>query len=140
MESTALETLVLRRVYAVAPEKVWRAWFDADALRSWLGQADFPGWHAEADARVGGAFRWVMQEPGGHVYEAHGQYRELVPNRRLAFTWRWMPGFEALITVELQAVGSGTEMVFTLDAVADPREPDAWRADFKRLGRLLEEK
>jgi uncharacterized protein YndB with AHSA1/START domain len=140
MENVALESLVLRRVFPVSPEKVWRAWFDAEALRDWLGQAESPDWRADMDARVGGGFCWVMREPDGRVYEARGVYRELVPNRRLAFTWTWMEGVQALITVELNAVAGGTELVFTLDPVADPREPDAWRADFKRLGKLLMEK
>ena len=140
MENVALDTLVLKRSFPVAPDKVWRAWFDAEALRDWLGQADSPVWRTDMDVRVGGSFRWVMREPGGRVYEAHGVYRELVPNRRLVFTWSWMEGVEALITVDLSAVAGGTELVFTLDPVADPREPDAWRADFKRLGRLLKEK
>jgi uncharacterized protein YndB with AHSA1/START domain len=140
MNDATLETLVLKRIYAVAPDKVWRAWFDVDALRNWLGQDDSPVWRAEIDARVGGSFRWVMQEPGGKVYEARGVYRELVPNRRLAFTWSWLPGMQALITVDLKTVAGGTELLFTLDSVADPREPDAWRADFKRLGQLLERK
>jgi uncharacterized protein YndB with AHSA1/START domain len=140
MENATLETFELRRVYAVTPDKVWRAWLDADALRVWLGQAEFAGWRAEIDARVGGAFLWVMQGAAGQVYEARGRFRELVQGRRLAFSWKWLPGIEALITVDFHAIEGGTELVFKLEPVADPREPDAWRADFKRLGQLLEEK
>ena len=139
MNDATIETLVLKRVYAVAPDKVWRAWFDADALRIWLGQGESPVWRADMDARVGGSFCWVMQEPGGKTFEARGVYRELVPNRRLAFTWTWVPGVHALITVDIKPVAGGTEMLFTLDSIADPRECDAWRSDFKRLGRLLQQ-
>ncbi len=139
----ALDSLVLKRIYRVAPEQVWGAWIDADALRQWLGQDDSPGWRAELDVRVGGRYRFVLREPGGNYYEARGVYREVVPHRKLAFTWSWRDGAagdEAMITVQFAAVAGGTEQVFTLDPVMDPRERDAWRADFKRLGLFLEEK
>jgi uncharacterized protein YndB with AHSA1/START domain len=136
----APDSLILSRLYPVAPEKVWRAWIEADALRDWLGQGDSPGWAAELDVRVGGRYRFVLREQGGRYYEARGVYREVVPNRRLVFTWSWRDGAagdEAMITVNLAPVTGGTEQVFTLDPVVDPRERDAWRADFKRLGELL---
>ena len=136
------ESLSLTRFYPVAPEKVWRAWIDAESLRDWLGQGDSPGWLAELDVRVGGRYRFVMRHPGGEYYDARGVYREVVPNRVLAFTWSWRSGAaadEALIRVLLNPVAGGTELAFMLDPVVDPRERDAWRADFKRLGQLLKE-
>ena len=55
MERTELhEVLRLERVFAVAPEKVWRAWTDAEALRLWFGQSEAPDWAAELDVRAGG--------------------------------------------------------------------------------------
>lgn len=135
------DSLVLRRVYRVALEKVWGAWIDAGALRTWLGQDDSPDWAADLDVRVGGRYRFVLREPGGRIYEARGVYREVVPNRRLAFTWSWRDGTaqdEAMISVQFAPVAGGTEQVFTLDPVVDPRERDAWRADFKRLAELLQ--
>jgi len=136
------EPFVITRNFSVAPDKVWRAWIDPAAIRIWFGQTDAPGWQAEMDVRVGGRYRLVMQGPDGY-YEARGIYREVVPGRRLVFTWAWQEGadaIEALITVRFTPVDGGTELDFTLDPVADPRERDAWRADFKRLGLLLQEK
>ena len=136
------QSLTLTRFYPVAPEKVWRAWIDADALRMWFGQNDSPGWAAELDLRVGGRYRFVMRHPGGEYYDARGVYREVVAHRRLVFTWSWQKdgaAAEAVITVLLNPVAGGTELVFTLDPVVDPRERDAWRSDFKRLGQLLQE-
>lgn len=136
------EALVLRRFYPVSPDKVWRAWIDADALRVWFGQESATSWQAEIDARVGGRFRFAMEHPDGARYDAHGAYRELEPGRRLAFTWIWRSRAEtdeALITVDFALADGGTEMVFRLDPLVDPRERDAWRADFERLGKLLQE-
>jgi uncharacterized protein YndB with AHSA1/START domain len=143
MEKTIqLERLVLTRSFPVGPEKVWRAWVDGDALRVWFGQTESPRWLAELDVRVGGRYRLVLREPNGAYYAVRGVYRELEPNRKLVFTWEQQDSpfdGEALVTVELRAIEGGTELKFTLDPVLDPRAPDAWRGDFKRLGRLLQQ-
>jgi uncharacterized protein YndB with AHSA1/START domain len=134
------ESLVLTRVYQVAPDKVWRAWVEADALRVWFGQAVSPVWEAELDVRTGGCYRFVMLDREGTRYDVNGVYREVAEPRRLVFTWVQRGGpfeGEALITVELSPVRGGTELRFTLDPVFDPRAQDAWSADFSRLGRFL---
>jgi uncharacterized protein YndB with AHSA1/START domain len=142
MEKTLVQgSLVLVRVFAIAPEKVWRAWTVAVALRIWFGQADSPVWAAELDVRPGGRYRLVLREPNGAHYAVHGVYREVVPHRKLVFTWiqKDTPfDGEALVTVDLRPLGNATELRFTLDPVFDPRAPDAWRSDFKRLGHLLQ--
>jgi uncharacterized protein YndB with AHSA1/START domain len=135
------ESLLLTRFYPVPPEAVWRAWTTPDALRVWFGQAESPVWAAEMDVRAGGSYRLVLRESGGLRYTVHGTYREVTPPRRLVFTWeqRGSPfEGESLITLELCALRGGTELSFALDPVFDPRSPDAWRGDFKRLGRLLQ--
>ena len=138
----ARETLVLKRFFPVAAEKVWRAWIDVDALRVWFGQSGAAAWQAQMDVRVGGRFRFTMQHADGARYDAHGVYREIEPGRRLVFTWSWQSrgnAVEGVITVDFAAVEGGTEMVFRLDPLTDARERDAWRADFRRLGKLLQE-
>jgi uncharacterized protein YndB with AHSA1/START domain len=136
------ETLVLTRFYAVAPEKVWRAWTEPDALRIWFGQAGAANWKAELDVRVGGRYQLVMREPGGAYYTVRGIYREVAPHRRLVFTWEQRDALfegESLVTVGLNPLSNGTELRFELAPVFDPRAPDAWRDDFKRLGRHLQQ-
>jgi uncharacterized protein YndB with AHSA1/START domain len=141
MEKT-LEKLVLTRSFAVAPEKVWRAWIDADAMRVWFGQTEAPAWQAEWEVRAGGRYRLVLRDSSGTDYTVQGVYREVEANRRLVFTWdqRGSPfDGEATVTVDLRPTADGTELTFTLDPVLDPRAPDAWRGDFKRLGRHLQQ-
>jgi uncharacterized protein YndB with AHSA1/START domain len=135
------DSLLLTRFYSVAPEKVWRAWTEPDALRVWFGQADSPVWAAEMDVQTGGRYRLVLREPSGLHYSVQGTFQEVTPPCRLVFTWEQRNSpfeGECLICVELRASGGGTELRFTLDPIFDPRAPDAWRADFKRLGRLLQ--
>lgn len=128
--------LVLKRLYPVAPEKVWRAWTDAQALRQWFGQTDAAGWIGELDVRVGGKLRIVLRDPEGIYHDVRGVYREVAPHRRLVFTWNLHdapPEAESVISVVLNAVPAGTELEFTLDPVFDPRAADGWRGAFKRL-------
>ena len=131
----------LKRVYSVTPEKVWRAWTAGEALRQWWNQGRSPGWVAELDVRVGGRLRFVLRDPEGNYHEVRGVYREVVPNRKLVFTWNLHdapPEAESVVTVVLTAVREGTELEFTLDPVFDPRALDGWRGALKRLGELLE--
>ena len=128
--------LTLKRVYPVAPDKVWRAWTEAAALRQWFGQGDSPGWIGELDVRVGGALRIVLRDPEGIYHDIRGVYREVVPHRRLVFTWNIHdapPEAESVVSVVLDPVPGGTELEFTLDPVFDPRAADGWRGALKRL-------
>ena len=82
--------LVIERRFPVAPERVWRAWTEAKALKRWFGPGGpQPVSAAELDLRVGGRFRIVFGGPDGNEHEAQGVYREIVPNRKLVFTWTW---------------------------------------------------
>jgi len=135
------ESLLLTRFYAVAPEKVWRAWTEPDALRIWFGQADAADWKAQLDVRVGGRYHLVMREPSGAYFSVRGVYREVAPLQRLSFTWEQRDSpfdGDSLVTVEFESLDDGTQIRFELAPVIDPRAPDAWRGDFKRLGRLLQ--
>jgi uncharacterized protein YndB with AHSA1/START domain len=132
--------LTLKRVYPVAPERVWRAWTEAGALRQWFGQGDAPGWIGELDVRVGGALRLVLRDPEGIYHDVRGTYREVVPHRRLVFTWNIHdapPEAESVVSVVLEPVPGGTELEFTLDPVFDPRAADGWRGALKRLEDLV---
>jgi uncharacterized protein YndB with AHSA1/START domain len=153
MERTELcEVLRLNRVYAVAPDKLWQAWTDADALRVWFGQTEAPDWQAELDLRVGGRYRLSLRHPRGFRYRVSGVYREVLPpgftaTGRLVFTWNQegeLAEGESLITVELrprgESEGGGTELRFTQDPLFDPEARDGWRADFKRLGKFFQDR
>jgi len=135
--------LTLKRVYAVSPEKVYRAWTDGAALRQWWHQTDAPGWIAELDVRVGGALRLVLRDPEGKYHDIRGTYREVEANRKLVFTWNLHdapPEAASTVTVLLHEVPEGTELEFTLDPVFDPRAAAGWRRSFKQLGEFLQER
>jgi uncharacterized protein YndB with AHSA1/START domain len=145
MEKTLVhESLVLVRTFTVVPKKVWRAWIKPDALRVWFGQSGAAGWKAELDVRVGGRYHLVMQHPRGSYYDVRGEYREVVPDRRLVFTWEQrgsdLAEGQALVSVDLRPAAGGTELRFMLEPMFDPTARAAWEADFRRLARMLQPK
>ena len=131
MEIKERPFLTLNRHYPVAPEKVYRAWTDPQAIKRWWG----PGGHdpvslAELDVRVGGRFRIVFGGPDGRAHEVQGVYKEVVPSRRLAFTWTWpnsTPERESLVTITLRAAAGGTELDFRHEQLFDETVRDNHR-------------
>lgn len=138
-------SLTLSRTYPVAPEKVWRAWTDAQALTQWWGPGNEPVSLAELDVRVGGRFRIVFGGPDGRAHEVAGVYREVDPSRKLVFTWTWpnsTPERVSLVTITLRAAGRGTELVlqhaeFFDEAVRDGHER-GWTGALDKLERFLQ--
>jgi len=137
--------LNLVRAYPVAPEKVWRAWTDPQAVKKWWGpRPGEPVAVAELDVRVGGRFRIVFGGPKGADHEVQGTYQEVVPNRKLAFTWTWprtTPERESLVTVTFNAVGGGTELDFRHEQFFDEKARDdhkrGWTGLLDKLERFL---
>jgi uncharacterized protein YndB with AHSA1/START domain len=139
-------SLSIQRRYSVAPEKVWRAWTDPQALKQWWG----PGGPeavsvVQLDVRVGGRFRIVFGGPRGDEHEVRGTYTEVVPNRRLAFTWTWprtTPERESLVTIAFKPAGSGTELDFVHARHFDEKVRDGhlrgWSEAFVKLDRFLQ--
>jgi uncharacterized protein YndB with AHSA1/START domain len=141
-------SLTLSRTYPVAPEKVWRAWTDAEALKRWWGPAPGePVSLAELDVRVGGRFRIVFGGADGKANECAGVYREVVPNRKLVFTWCWpnsTPDRISLVTIMLNDLKGKTELVFRHEQFFDENARDGhqrgWTAALEGLSRFLESK
>ena len=138
-------SLTLNRHYPVAPEKVWRAWTDPQALSKWWGPGPGePVSAAELDVRAGGRFRIVFGGPDGKAHECAGVYREVVPNRRLVFTWSWprtTPERISVVTVEFKAAPQGTDLSFTHEQLFDEKVRDdhkrGWTGTLDKLGEFL---
>ena len=80
-------TVRLHRVLRAAPEKVYRAFLDADAMAKWLPPNGFTGNVHQMDAKVGGKYRMSFTNfTTGKSHAFGGEYRELVPNERLRYT------------------------------------------------------
>lgn len=120
-------SLTLRRYYPVAPEKVWRAWTDPQALKAWFGPEEIVSVPlAEVDLRVGGRFRVAMLAADGETHDVSGIYQELVPNRKLVFSWAWRstPERESRVTVRIEPDGNGCELVLLHEQFFDETARD----------------
>ena len=107
-------TVKLHRVLRAPPERVYRAFLDADAMAKWLPPNGFTGKVHEIDARIGGSYRMSFTNfTTGQVHAFGGRYLELVENERLRYSDRFedasLPGeMETIVT--LAAVSCGTEL------------------------------
>ena len=118
------EGVVLRlsRRFAAPRERVFEAWTDPELLGIWwAAQPDWEGGEAEVDLRPGGRYRLAMRDPAsGDVHTVVGEYREVRPPERLAYTWTWdtnvdaMKGSEdTLVEVDFVEADGGTEVHLT---------------------------
>lgn len=125
--------LRMSRRFAASRERVFQAWTDPALLRRWW--AALQGWEggeAEVDLRPGGRYRLSMRDPqAGAEYTVVGEYVDVRPPERLAYTWTWagepaeMRGSEGtLVVVEFHDDGDGTEVVLTHSGFADGRIRD----------------
>jgi uncharacterized protein YndB with AHSA1/START domain len=114
MAEQSANTVKLHRVLATKPEKVYRAFLNAEALAKWLPPYGFTCKVDHLDAKVGGTFRMSFTNfttGNGHAFG--GEYLELVPNERIRYTDRFDdPGLPGVmqVTVQLKAVSVGTEI------------------------------
>lgn len=114
MANSKTNTVTLHRVFATKPEKLYRAFLNADALAKWLPPHGFTCHVEQFDPKVGGTFRMVFTNfTTEKAHSFGGEYLELVPNARIRYTDRFddpnLPGVMQ-VTVRLAPVSVGTEI------------------------------
>ncbi|MCX7312590.1 MAG: SRPBCC family protein [Alphaproteobacteria bacterium] len=125
-------TVRLHRVLATKPEKVYRAFTEADAMAKWLPPNGFTCAVHQFDAKVGGGFKMCT-------------YRELVPGERLRYTDKFddpnLPG-EMQVTVTLKRVLCGTELNVVQEGIPDAIPVEmcylGWQDSLRNLASLVE--
>ena len=139
-------TVRLHRVLRAAPEKVYRAFLEPDALERWIPPYGFTGKVHHLDARVGGTYKMSFRNfTTGNGHSFGGEYLELVPGRRIVHTDRFddpnLPG-EIQVTVVLKKVSVGTEMEIEQTGIPDVIPPEScylgWQESLRNLARLVE--
>jgi len=134
------------RVLRAPPERVYRAFLDADAKAKWLPPNGFTGKIHESNATVGGSYRMSFTNfSTGQSHGWSGTYRELVPNERIRYSDRFddpnLSG-EMAVTVTLAAVSVGTELNIVQEGIPDaiPAEQCylGWQESLVLLGKLVE--
>jgi uncharacterized protein YndB with AHSA1/START domain len=139
-------TIRLHRVFRATPERIYRAFLDADAMVKWLPPNGFTGRVHNMDAKVGGTFKMSFTNfTTGKSHSFGGQYLELVPHERLRYTDNFddpnLPG-EIRVTVTLKKVSCGTEVNIVQEGVPDVIPAEAcylgWQESLILLGKLVE--
>ena len=139
-------TVRLHRVLATTPEKLYRAFLEADAVAKWLPPNGFACTVHHLEARVGGTHKMSFRNfTTGNGHSFGGQYLELVPNERLRYTDKFddpnMPG-EMTVTVTLKKVMVGTELNVVQEGVPDVIPVEAcylgWQELLENLKKLVE--
>jgi len=139
-------TVHLHRVLRAKPEKIYRAFLDAEALARWLPPNGFTCKVDHLDAKVGGTFKMAFRNFGtGNSQSFGGSYLELIPNERIRHTDKFddpgLPG-EMVMTVTLRAVACGTEMHIVQEGIPEAIPPEfcylGWQESLEHLARLVE--
>jgi uncharacterized protein YndB with AHSA1/START domain len=139
-------TVQLHRVLRATPERVYRAFLDADALAKWLPPHGFTGKVHHLDARPGGTYR--MSFTNFTTQKSHsfgGEYLELVPHERIRHTDRFddpnLPG-ELTVTITLRKISCGTELNIVQEGIPAVIQTDAcylgWQESLTLLAKLVE--
>jgi uncharacterized protein YndB with AHSA1/START domain len=139
-------TLRMERTFRAPAQAVFDAWTSEEVMRRWWHVE--PDWDtpvAEVDLRIGGAVRVVMRNPAdGAEYGGGGQYTEIDPPRRLAFTWLWDGTTKRqLIELDFEEAEAGvTTVCFThrdlWDEEAVRSHEEGWSGAFENLRREVE--
>src|SRR5687767_4896991 len=139
-------TVQFHRVLRATPERVYRAFLDADAMAKWLPPNGFTGRVHHADVRVGGTYKMSFTNfSTGKSHSFGGEYLELVPNERIRHTDKFedanLPG-EMTTTITLTKVSVGTELNIVQEGVPSFIPPDAcylgWQESLALLKNLVE--
>jgi uncharacterized protein YndB with AHSA1/START domain len=95
-----MQTLRITERLASPLARVYSAWTDVACVQRWFAPGDMRVPEASVDVRPGGRYRIVMEQTDGQRHIVTGEYRDVVHNERLAFTWQW-EGSDAVTMVEV---------------------------------------
>ena len=139
-------TVRLHRVLTTKPEKIYRAFLEADAMAKWLPPNGFACTVHHLDPKVGGTFKATFRNfTNGQSHSFGAEYLELVPHERLRYTDKFddpnLPG-TLTVTVTLKKVMVGTEMNVVQEGIPDAIPVEAcylgWQQSLENLAKLVE--
>jgi len=139
-------TVRFHRVLRATPEKIYRAFVDADAMAKWLPPNGFTGKVHHMDAKVGGTYKMSFTNfTTGRSHSFGGKYLELVPHERIRHTDKFddpnLP-CEMQTTITLKKVSCGTEVNIVQEGIPEAIPPEAcylgWQESLTLLAQLIE--
>ncbi len=142
----ATNTVTLHRVLRATPDRVYRAFLDADAMVKWLPPHGFTAKVHHLDATVGGTYKMSFTNfSTGHSHSFGGKYLELVPNERIRHTDSFddpnLPG-EMETTISIRPVFCGVELNIVQQGIPEVIPAEAcylgWQESLVLLAQLVE--
>jgi uncharacterized protein YndB with AHSA1/START domain len=142
----ATGTVKLHRVLRTKPEKVYRAFLEADAIAKWISPFGFTCTVHHMDVKVGGTFKMSFRNfTTGNSHSFGGEYRQLVPNELIRYTDKFddpnLPG-EMEVTVTLKAVSCGTDLGVVQQGIPEVIPVEMcylrWQESLLQLAQLVE--
>ena len=139
-------TVLLHRVLRAPPERVYRAFLDADAMAKWIPPYGFTCTVHHMEAKVGGTFRMSFTNfTSGNAHSFGGEYLELVPHQRIRYTDKFddpnLPG-QIMVTVALTKVSCGTEINIVQEGLPEVIPVEmcylGWQESIAQLATLVE--
>ncbi|WP_163323887.1 SRPBCC family protein [Draconibacterium mangrovi] len=142
----ANNTVKLHRVFTAGPEKLFKAFTDADAMASWLPPYGFVCKVHSLDFKVGGEYKMSFTNfTTGSSHSFGGKYLEIIPNKLIKYSDQFddpnLPG-QMITTIQLKQVSCGTELIATQEGIPEIIPPEmcylGWQESLDKLKRLVE--
>jgi glutathione S-transferase len=139
-------SLEIKRFINAPRDRVYKAWTDPAQLKEWFGPEKVRTRNLSANPRIGGEYRWDLTSPDGEEMTVFGEYRELIPGKKIVFTWQWdddevWENRTSLVTVELSDRDGGTEVRLTHEQLPSEesrdRHNEGWNSVLDRLEKFL---
>ncbi len=134
--------LVIKRVFDAPRDLVWKCWTTPEIAKQWWGPIEYPANYIDIDFRVGGTWRACLhgRDDGRDLWQG-GVIKEIVPPRRLVYTFKWDAdgerGIDTVVTVEFEEKDGKTLMHFHQSAFESLAERDGhgygWGSTFDRF-------
>lgn len=139
--SFADDELLITRTLDAPPALVFSLWADPEHFKRWMGPGSFECPLAALDFRVGGSYRAMIRSPEQGENWFGGEYREIIPNERLVFTFAWDDGphggVETLVTITFREERGKTVQTFHQTPFATVERRDShiggWTSAFDKL-------
>ncbi len=145
MKSADNDSVILSEHFNATPRQVWNAWTDPSLLLQWFGSdPNGKGVQASLDVHPGNRYQVTFSDSNGTEHTCYGQYAEVVPHKKLSFSWAWKsePGVESFVTIELTPENNHTVMRFEharVGTASAHNYTEGWRSTFVKLRRVLDQ-
>jgi uncharacterized protein YndB with AHSA1/START domain len=145
-KATEKTSLQIKRFINAPRERVYAAWTDPVQLKEWWGPKEVRTLKIVADIRVGGKYRWNLVNQEGEEMSVFGEYRELVPGKKVVFTWKWdddeaWENYTSEVSVEFSDRDGGTELLLKHEQLPSEesrdRHNEGWNSVLDRLEKFF---